>query len=169
MTDKKRAKLSSSLEDYLEAIFNLSSEQSVARSKDIAQALNVSRASVTGALKTLSEKALINYKPYGYITLTPSGAEAAQKVVRRHNIIKSFFTDVLGVEELIAQEAACKAEHALGHEIVMKLLSFIEFVNRNNSTGKDLAGQFSTFCENNQKKQPTDDDLEIRNQLKSME
>ena len=150
MADKKRVKLSASLEDYLEAIYNLSLEQQVARSKDIACVLDVSRASVTGALKILSQKGLVNYKPYGYITLTPSGTEAAGKVVRRHNIIKSFFIDVLGVDTSVAQEAACKAEHAFGPEIVTKLLSFIEFVTQNNSKGKNLAQQFSSFCDSKQ-------------------
>ncbi len=47
MTNEKRTKLSASLEDYIEAIFNLVLECKVARSKEIAQKLNVSRSSVT--------------------------------------------------------------------------------------------------------------------------
>ena len=78
-TDKKR-NLSASLEDYLEAILNLSGDRKVARSRDIAEALEVSRSSVTGALRTLAEKQLVNYKPYGYITLTDQGRALAEKV-----------------------------------------------------------------------------------------
>ena len=69
----ENANLSSSLEDYLEAIFNLLKESNIARSKDIAESLGVSRASVTGALRVLKEKGLANYKPYDYITLTETG------------------------------------------------------------------------------------------------
>ncbi|MFA6176565.1 MAG: metal-dependent transcriptional regulator, partial [Phycisphaerae bacterium] len=61
-----RKKLSASSEDYLEAIYNLVSLHKVARSKDIAESLGVSRASVTGAIKLLSDKGLVDYKPYGY-------------------------------------------------------------------------------------------------------
>ena len=165
MSDKKKQKLSASLEDYLEAIYNLSSEQRVARSKDISNALGVSRASVTGALKTLSEKKLVNYKPYGYVTLTSIGNEAARKIVRRHNIIKSFFIDVLGVDAAIAQEAACKAEHAFGPEIVTKLLSFIDFVTQNKNTGENLAQQFSGFCEKKQNDVIKDNGLEFSDDL----
>ena len=55
--------------------------------------------------------------------------------------------DVLGVDESPAQEAACKAEHALGSEIVERLLGFVEFVGSRNDNGLDLAGEFRRFCE----------------------
>ncbi|HEV58563.1 MAG TPA: MarR family transcriptional regulator, partial [Phycisphaerales bacterium] len=55
--------LTASLEDYLEAIFHLENKDKVARSKDIAGALGVARPSVTGALRTLAGKGLVNYEP----------------------------------------------------------------------------------------------------------
>ena len=74
MVTAKSDNLSASLEDYLEAILNLTSESNVARSKDIAKLLSVSRSSVTGALRVLKKKGLANYKPYDYVTLTnPAG------------------------------------------------------------------------------------------------
>jgi DtxR family Mn-dependent transcriptional regulator len=134
------------LEDYLEAILNITIETDVARSKDIAKLLGVSKASVTGALRALKKKGLANYKPYGYITLTESGRNAATEIARKHKILKSFFIDVLGVESEIAQKAACKAEHELGAEIIQKLLNFIEFVTQSNNNGHDLADEFQKFC-----------------------
>ena len=145
MATAKTEKLSASLEDYLEAIYNLSVDGSVARSKNIAQTLEVSQASVTGALRILAEKQLVNYKPYGYITLTKQGCIEAQRVVRKHNIIEKFFVDVLGVEHTVAQKAACEAEHAFGPQIVEKLLCFIEFVNSYNKNGYDLHDEFRSF------------------------
>jgi len=56
VTAAENGNLSSSLEDYLEAIYNLTVESNIARSKDIAESLGVSRASVTGALRVLKEK-----------------------------------------------------------------------------------------------------------------
>ena len=138
--------LSSSLEDYLEAIFNLAKESKIARSKDIAKSLGVSRASVTGALRVLKEKGLANYKPYNYVTLTETGWATAAEIAQKHKILKAFFIDVLGIEPNTAQEAACKAEHALGPEIIVKLLCFIEFVNHSSKNGCDLADQFQEFC-----------------------
>jgi DtxR family Mn-dependent transcriptional regulator len=142
----ENANLSSSLEDYLEAIFNLSKESNIARSKDIAKSLGVSRASVTGAFRVLNEKGLANYKPYDYVTLTETGQAIAAEVAKKHKILKSFFIDFLGIEPNIAQEAACKAEHTLGPGIIAKLLCFIEFVNHSSKKGCDLADQFEKFC-----------------------
>ncbi len=146
MTPAKSKKLSASLEDYLEAIFNLAGESNVARSKDIAKLLRVSKSSVTGALRVLKKEGLVNYKPYDYVTLTGVGQTAAAEVVRKHNILKAFFVNVLGVDTDTAQQAACKAEHTLGPEVIAKLLSFIEFVTQSNEKGPDVAKQFQQFC-----------------------
>ncbi|HBG28867.1 MAG: hypothetical protein A2Y10_16830 [Planctomycetes bacterium GWF2_41_51] len=142
----QKRQLSSSLEDYLEAIFNLSQKGKVARSKDIAQILGVARASVTGALKLLNSKGLIDYKPYGFIILTEKGVQKAQSVVRRHNIIESFFVNVLGVEQQIAEQAACKAEHALGPVVISKLLNFTEFSTYYSEKGTDFIADFQKYC-----------------------
>ena len=142
----ENANLSSSLEDYLEAIFNLSKESNIARSKDIANSLGVSRASVTGALRVLKDKGLANYKPYDYVTLTETGQATAAEIAKKHKILESFFIDLLGIKPETAQEAACKAEHTLGPEIIEKLLCFIEFVSHRSENGYDLAAQFQKFC-----------------------
>lgn len=145
-------KLSASLEDYLEAIYNLARDNKFTRSRDIAEQLGVSRASVTGALRALKEKNLVNYKPYNYISLTESGKTAAAEIANKHEILTSFFIDVLGEDSAIAQPAACKAEHALGTEIISRLLSFIEFVNYNNENGRDLVEEFRKFCKSRKNK-----------------
>lgn len=144
--------LSASLEDYLEAILNLAGESNVARSKDIAKLLGVSKSSVTGALRVLKEKGLANYKPYDFVTLTEAGQISAAEIVRKHNILKSFFVNVLGIEKDVAQQAACKAEHTLGPEVIARLLSFIEFVTKNSKKGYDLADKFKKFYKNTKKK-----------------
>jgi DtxR family Mn-dependent transcriptional regulator len=146
MAKPDKIELSASLEDYIEAIFNLALESNVARSKNIAERLNVSKSSVTGALRLLKDKGLANYEPYGYVTLTERGRGAAAEIVKKHNILKFFFEKVLGVETDLAQDAACRAEHTLGSEIIAKLLSFIEFVTESNKDGCCLADQFREFC-----------------------
>lgn len=147
MAVKEIEKLSASLEDYLEAIYHLAARQEVARSKDIAEAMKVSRASVTGALKALSEKELVNYKPYGYVTLTEKGEQVARRVVRRHEILTRFFADVLGAEPVTAAAAACRTEHTLGPEITARLMAFIEFVSESRDDGQDIVKQFQQYWE----------------------
>ena len=72
-----RTDVSAAMEDYLEAIFHLVVEKQVARARDIAEGLKVSRSSVTGALQSLAEKGLVNYEPYEVITLTRKGKKIA--------------------------------------------------------------------------------------------
>lgn len=146
MSPEPSRKLSASLEDYLEAIFHLEAGAPGARSKDIAQTLGVARSSVTGAVQLLREKGLANYEPYGCITLTHRGLALAQEVVRKHDILRSFFENVLGVEKEAAQQAACRAEHALGQEIIGRLVSFVDYVAVSGRRGRDVAGEFQLFC-----------------------
>jgi DtxR family Mn-dependent transcriptional regulator len=145
MSVERKQKLSASLEDYLEAIFNLADQAQGARSKDIAAKLGVARSSVTGAVQMLREKGLANYRPYGSITLTDPGQSAAAEVVRKHNILTSFFADILGVDADAAEEAACRAEHALGPEIIGRLVSFIAFVAERQKDGQNMAEEFRQF------------------------
>jgi len=147
MAIKVSEKLSASLEDYLEAIYHLTAGQGVARSKDIAEAMGVSRASVTGALKALSEKELVHYQPYGFATLTEDGQQIARQVVRRHEVLTRFFEDLLGAKASTAQAAACRAEHTLGPEITARLMAFIEFVSETRNDGPDIAKQFQQYWE----------------------
>jgi len=138
--------LSSSLEDYLEAIVNLADKTQAVHSTDIAKALGVAKPSVTGALRALKQKGLVNYKPYGCVTLTETGRKAALRVARKHEIIKSFFVDILGVDAETAQQAACKAEHAFGPELANRLLLFVDFVNHTGNGDENIAEQFKVFC-----------------------
>ncbi len=154
--NKPTQKLSASLEDYLEAIYNLQADGEQARSKDIAENLDVSRASVTGALRLLKQKQLVNYQPYDAVTLTNAGKDAAAEVARRHNVLKYFLIKILGVQPEAAQIAACKTEHTLGAETFAKLLAFTEFVREKQKQGQDLAGQFEKFCQKEKAKKNVD-------------
>lgn len=144
MTEIKK-QLSASLEDYLEAIFLLSQSGKVARSKDIAEHLRVARPSVTGALRALTDKQLVHYKPYGYITLTEKGFRMAGRIARRHEALESFFADILGVEPQTAQRAACIAEHAVSGDITARLTAYLEFITAQNDDGRSIADDFKNY------------------------
>lgn len=120
--------LSSSLEDYLEAIYNIVREKNAVRAKDIAQRLGVSNASVTGALRTLAKRKFLNYAPYDVISLTSEGEKIAREVARRHEILRDFLIKVLAVEYKKADDAACRLEHGISSEIIDRLVQFIEFI-----------------------------------------
>jgi DtxR family Mn-dependent transcriptional regulator len=121
----KSIPLSASLEDYLETIFCVIADKGAVRAKDIALRLGVKAGSVTGALQALAEKKLINYAPYEVITLTSGGLEKARQIVRRHEVLRDFFVEVLGVDEQIADEGACKMEHDIPKVIFERLAEFV--------------------------------------------
>jgi len=133
--------LSSSLEDYLEAVLDLVRTGRVARVRDIARRLGVGMPSVSVALKTLSARGLVNYDPYQVVTLTQRGEQLGQEITHRHTVLQGFLTDVLGVEAGVAQSNACRMEHAIDDEVLERLGDFAEFIQRCPRVGQDWAMQ----------------------------
>ncbi|MHC4885807.1 MAG: metal-dependent transcriptional regulator [Planctomycetota bacterium] len=138
--------LTASQEDYLEAIYHLILQDQVARSSEISRALNVHKSSVTGALKALTKLELIHYEPYGHITLTEIGRRKAEDIVRRHETLKGFFHQVLGIEGEEAEEAACRMEHATSRGVVNRLILLGEFLERSGKEGVAWKNEFQDFC-----------------------
>ena len=122
--------LSASQEDYLEAIFFLSREGERARPKDIAERMKVRAASVTGALKALAEKGMINYAPYAAVTLTEEGRAIASVIARKHEALLHFFTQVLGIDSAEAEEFACSMEHTIPDHILQRFTRFAEYTEK---------------------------------------
>lgn len=138
--------LSASLEDYLEVIFHLEQSHRVARAKDIADQMNVQRASVTGALRALAQRRLVNYSPYSFITLTPEGREIARDIIHRHDTLKAFFMDTLQLDAAQAEANACRIEHAIDPVAMERLVQFVEFIKTCPRTGPDWFNGFARFC-----------------------
>ena len=140
-------KLSASLEDYLEAILVISKEKGAARPKDIADNLGVRAASVTGALKTLAKKELVNYAPYDVVTLTSAGKRVAKKIVDKHNALLRFFNNVLDIPREDADEFACKMEHIIPDHVLERFIGFAEFVEKCPNSGATWKeGSHGYFC-----------------------
>ncbi len=138
--------LTESLEDYLETILLLTREHTVARSRDIAARLGVQRSSVTGALHALADRKLINYEPYGYVTLTAEGTIEAERVRRRHVVLRDFLVKVLSIEEEEADTTACRMEHAVSKTVVDRLVAFAEFVESCPDAGAEWVRGFGYRC-----------------------
>lgn len=139
--------LTASLEDYLEAIFHIITEKQAVRPKNIAKRLKVSNSSVTGALRSLSDRGLINYAPYDVISLTPAGEAAAKDVIRRHEVLHDFFVKVLAVNELDADKAACLMEHSIPKVILERFIQFAEFVEVCPRAGSKWIAGFNYHCD----------------------
>lgn len=139
--------LTASMEDYLEAIFHIVAEKGAARAKDISKRLRVNHSSVTGALQTLANKNLVNYAPYEVTTLTPKGKAVAEDVIRRHEILQTFFVKVLAVDEKVADAGACGMEHSVPRPILERLMEYIEFLDLCPRGGTKWIKGFGYYCD----------------------
>ena len=140
-------KLSASLEDYLETIFVVAEKKGAARPKDIADRLHVKAASVTGALKILAKKNLVNYAPCDVVTLTAAGKRIAKKILGKHNALLRFFTNVLDIEPDEATDFACTMEHSIPDHVLERFVRFAEFVEKCPNSGANWQeASHAYFC-----------------------
>lgn len=108
-------KIQESAENYLETILILQQRNGIARSVDVANELNFSRASVSRAMSLLKNSGYIEVGNINQIILTEKGKEIAEKVYEKHCTLKEFLIHI-GVSEEVASEDACKMEHVISDE-----------------------------------------------------
>ena len=84
--------MNESNENYLETILVLNHRLGNVRSVDIANEMNFKKPSVSVAMKNLRENGYITVSPEGYIHLTESGLEVAEKIYERHTILSNWLT-----------------------------------------------------------------------------
>lgn len=134
--------LSPSQEDYLEAILRLTDETGTARAGDIADRMSVSRPSVTTALRSLAKRKLVNYEPYHLVTLTDEGRSLADRVSRRHRVLRTFLADVLGLDAATAEANACRMEHEIDRAVLDRLDRFVEYMTNESPRAKQVVRGF---------------------------
>lgn len=116
--------LTSSMQDYLEAILELAEKGSV-RITDIAYKLNIAKASVNQTVNKLKELGLVYQQAYGPVELTEVGRAYANRVKQRHMKLKQFLVEVLGVSHETAEKDACLMEHAVSSQTMDRLTEFL--------------------------------------------
>lgn len=136
---------SKSFEDYLEAIYNIVLRKGYARTKDIAEELNVTSPSVSAMLKKLQDSELVFYEKYGGVTLAPKGKKLAKAVKHRHDTLKKLLK-IIFVPDVIAERDACKLEHNLSPESINQLANFVNFIE-SQPIHPQWIEHFKTFCE----------------------
>ena len=117
--------LNPSGEMYLETIYVLCQDRPFVRSIDVAEHMNFSKPSVSRAVGMLKDTGYIVVDDNGHITLTADGLAIAQKIYERHTVISKVLM-MLGVDEMIAAEDACKIEHVISEESFKAIKNHIE-------------------------------------------
>jgi len=129
--------LTIAMQNYLETIFDLSRQSTTicqtsqsdsrtgVRVSDIASQLDVSKASVNNAMNVLAKLGFVSNEKYQEIYLTDLGKETAALLEGKHKIIKTLFTDIIGIPENTANEDACAIEHIISHEAVQQIHEYL--------------------------------------------
>lgn len=124
-----RQELSPALEKYLEAIFRLESRDGAVRGSSIAEAVQVSRSTVTGTLKILKAMGYIKYSPYSLIYLTEKGKKVGMEIAHRHFVFQTFLNKVLFLDSEESQSTARALEHVVAEDVIKRLGQFVLFLN----------------------------------------
>ncbi len=117
--------LQESGEMYIESIFVLSKQKPSVRSIDVAEHLGYSKPSVSRAIGILKSGGYVETDSTGCLKLTESGLNVAKKTYERHTVLKNCFLS-LGVNDLTADEDACKIEHVISDETFLAIKKYFE-------------------------------------------
>ena len=120
---------SSSVGDYLKAIWEIS-RSGAASTKEVANKLSVSSASVTNMFGRLQEMGLVRYERYRGASLTRRGLVEALRLVRRHRLIETFLLEHLGYSWQDVHEEAERLEHAVSDRFTERLAKLLGHPNR---------------------------------------
>lgn len=121
-----------SREDYLEAVLVIHLHKKSVRSVDIARHLNVSKASVSLAVSTLSECGYLVKRGDRSLQLTEAGQKIAESVYERHCFFQTLLIHA-GVDSEIAEAEACRMEHTISTDSVHKLKTYLGMQTKNDN------------------------------------
>ena len=113
--------LSAPAEDYLKTIYEIGGADGTANTNDIAAALALAPASVSGMVRRLAEQGLIAHERYRGVRLTLAGRRAALRTIRRHRVIEAYLTRVLGYSWDRVHDEAERLEHAASDELIDRM------------------------------------------------
>lgn len=113
-------KLHASGEDYLEAILILQKKSDFVRSVDLARYMGFSKPSISHAVGVLRGGGFLTVDEDGFLHLTDTGQEVAEKIYERHRFFMEWLM-ATGVDEETAEVDACRIEHVISEESFQKL------------------------------------------------
>lgn len=116
------------VEDYLKAIFHLSS-RGAASTSDIAEQLGVAAPSVSAMLRRLAEGDLVD-RGTRTVGLTEHGRRHALRIVRRHRLLEAFLAESLAVPWEEVHDEAEVLEHALSERLEQRIDAYLGYPER---------------------------------------
>ena len=114
---------STSVQDYLKAIYTLQEAQEPVATSTLATRLRITRPSVSAMLKKLAARKLVRHVPYHPVRLTTAGARLALEMVRHHRILETYLVHALGYGWDQVHAEADRLEHALSEELEERMFA----------------------------------------------
>lgn len=118
------------IEDYLEEIFLLESTGRDITVTDLAERLSITKGTVTATVQKLVDAGMLKHERYGSLHLTEDGRRKGLEVYRRHEGLRAFFHELLGVDRDRSSEMACSMEHYMDTITDERLFAMLEFFRR---------------------------------------
>ena len=124
-----KSELSHPMVHYLLTIHKLKEGKGYARITDVAKDLELTKGSVSTAIKNLIEKGLIEHEEETkFIVLTDQGHHIVHEILTSRTLLFYFFKDVLGVDEKTAKQDACLMEYLMAEKTSEKLFEFMKSI-----------------------------------------
>ncbi|MEZ5065731.1 MAG: metal-dependent transcriptional regulator [bacterium] len=120
-----RSAISTAMQDYLKAIWDLTRSGEAAPTSAIAERLEVSAASVSGMLKRLAALELVVHEPYQGTRLTVTGRRLALEMIRHHRLIELYLAEALGVPWDRVHEEAERLEHVISEDLERRMAAHL--------------------------------------------
>lgn len=127
-----RDKLTPQGEDYLKAVFDLTTQHARATTGQIAEYLGVQPASVTGMVKRLAamKPPLVEHRRYRGVVLTAEGEKVALQMIRHHRLLETYLHEKLGYGWEEVHEEAERLEHAISEEFEARIAQVLDHPGR---------------------------------------
>jgi DtxR family Mn-dependent transcriptional regulator len=136
------ARLTSTMEDYLEGIFVLAQDRRVVRVRDIAGVLGVTPSTATTAVQALVRRGFLQHEKYEDVVLTDCGRRVAEHVLKRHTELRSFLEDILLLDPETAEADACRMEHGVSEATIERLRRFAAALRQCGNAGSGCMRRF---------------------------
>ena len=108
-------------ENYLKALFNLSSETGEVNVNELSKHLRIKMPTVTSMMKRLAQKKLVHYESYKPLKLSEKGKREAGLIIRKHRLTEMFLVEKMGFSWDQVHEIAEQVEHIHSPEYFEKM------------------------------------------------
>ena len=135
------------IEDYLEEIFLLESTGRDITVTDLAERLGITKGTVTATVQKMVDAGMLNHERYGSLHLTEKGRLKGLLVYRRHEGLRAFFHELLGVDRDRSSEMACSMEHYMDPVTDKRLYAMLEFFRRSKADREPWVDELFTTME----------------------